>query len=77
MAVASILPNPNVDIPVLPDATQPALNLLGFTGVIGPRRDEIKQVLNSVGIMVNNFPEAINNTRFNAELITIIDAVLS
>lgn len=77
MAVASVLNNPNVDIPVLPDGTQATLNLLGFTGIIGPRRNEIRQVLNSVGITVNNFPEAIPNTRFNAELITTIDAVLS
>lgn len=68
--------NPEVNIPVLRDHTRATENLLGFTGVIGPRRDEIRQLLNSVGITINNFSEAIANTRYNAELMNIIDTAI-
>nr|QPZ88387.1 putative capsid protein [Soybean thrips partiti-like virus 11] len=74
MAMTSGQANPVPDIPIVPDQTVPTENLLGYPGVIAVRRDEIRQILNSVGITTQVFPEAIPNTRFNAELMQTINA---
>lgn len=67
---------PVPDIPILPAGTVATRNLLGFPGVIGVRRDEIKQTLNSFGITTDRFDENVTNTRFNIQLVQYMSRLI-
>ncbi|KAK7595446.1 hypothetical protein V9T40_013271 [Parthenolecanium corni] len=62
---------------ILPDDTAATQNLLGFPGATGSTRQEVKQILGSLGITTTAFPETVTNTRFNLQLMLNISAILS
>lgn len=76
MAASTAPDEPQVNFRCLPPGTRATQNLSGFLGPIGPRRPEMRQILNSIGITGVTFPEMIANTRYNHRLIlTVSDAI--
>lgn len=76
MAMTSEDAHPVPTIPILPEHTVATQNLVGFPGVLGVRKEEIKQILNSFGITTEAFSENIANTRFNSKLVLYVSDVL-
>lgn len=76
MAISSedIRPTPNN--PIVPEDTVPTTNLVGFTGPVGPRKEEMRQLLSSIGITPEAFPGSVVDTRFNARLTLLVSDVL-
>lgn len=66
MAAASQAEEPEINIRVgLPAGTLVNQNLTGYIADIGPRRQEIRQKLNGLGITPNTFPELVAGSRFH------------
>ncbi len=76
MAVSDRANPPLPNLPIIPANRIATENLLGYSPVIPPRRDEIFQILAAARITRDNFPEAIPNTRFNYELFNYIDSTI-
>ncbi|XKL61906.1 hypothetical protein PGB90_001739 [Kerria lacca] len=68
--------NPNPNIAPIPVEMRATVNFLGFPGMIAPRTDETRQIINVARITENLFPEAMIGTRFNAELFNAIDTTI-
>lgn len=76
MAIASDEPAPVPTIGPLQNDTNPTENLLGYMGPIGTRKEEIKILLNSIGITNDQFHEIVPNTRLNLQLMQKISDYL-
>ncbi len=76
MATSDQAPNPQPIIPIVPANHVATENLLGYSSVILPRRDEIFQILSAEWISRENFPEAVPDTRFNYELFSYVDTTI-
>lgn len=76
MAIASDEAAPTPIIGPLPANLTPTQNLLRYMGPIGTRKEEIKILLNSVGITNDSFHEIVPNTRLNLQLLQKISDYL-
>lgn len=66
MATASQADEPEINVRVgLPVGALVNQNLTGYIANIGPRRQEIRQKLNGLGITPNTFPELVAGSRFH------------
>lgn len=78
MASTSPLEQPEIDYRVAPPVGAVFTpNLIGSSVHIGPRRAEIRQRLNGLGITENAFPEYVANTRFNLVYLLQISDILT
>nr|XP_046478694.1 uncharacterized protein LOC124217327 [Neodiprion pinetum] len=69
MAESSEAPQPAVNLGVLPQNTRATRSLCGYFGAIGARKEEVRILLQSIGIRVNEFDETVGSTRLNVALL--------
>jgi hypothetical protein len=68
-------PEPHVHV-AIPAGSVVTENLVGYSPIVGPRRVEIRQRLNSHGITGNTFPEFVAGTRFDLRYMLSISDII-
>lgn len=69
MAEASEVAQPVPNFRVTPPRTRPTSSLVGNHGIIGPRKEELRILLTSMGVDATHFRETVNGTRLNIQIV--------